>query len=1024
MTDDIVELVKVKNRIEDVVAETYTLPTRGRYRKAQGEHLGGLVIDTQKQVYHWNSQGMWGDVIAWVQRRDRSDFKQAVEWLARRAGLAEPDWGKQDPAQRAAVRAREEALDVAARVFHAWLRRSDDALVYARRRGWQREGVGAACETDGIDLSVQQAYIGFSGKGLPEERKEMCEALAAGGVDLSGPAAVSILGYHGDVADWAAKHDVAGMPGEWIEKGYIPAMLGQERIVYPHFEGGRVRYLSARSIREKRHYNLPECLAGKRQMYFNHEYVNNADAVVVVEGQADALSLGQWGVAAVALAGVAAGDDLAKVITAKAVYMGLDADEAGKGNAWKVADKLGPMTRLIDWGEGQYGKIKEDSPHIPSDGRSGRHEGDEEEKKKGGGEGGTGGTEIASAENDPPRNDVQEGVGEGVRVKDANDLLRVVGQEGGGAEEQRKYVQEKLRRARVYVEAVAEDAGEREGAERRPALERAFKLINRMESFDLASHQRNLAALLKVNVREFNNILKTVRATAAKENEPGETVETLGGSIGGYLVEYLYDQETREASLAWRTPDGKVEKGEHVDIDGTRYIGKFPNKFIMDQAVLLPSDVGQLKTTRELVGIVELFVRANYLFETRSMARVISYYVLFTWLYDCFNALPYLRAMGEAGAGKSEMMRRIGWLCYRTVIANGANTSATFFRTTEMFKGTVFIDEADLQDGGDMANDIIKFLNLGAMKGNNISRLEEVTNAAGDKTFEPATFSTYCPKLIAMRREFRDDAVNSRSITFKLIAREAYELKSAGVKFYIDDEFRRKALAIRNLLLRWRLATWQPEIETSEDDIDLEISARMNQITLPLLAVAKDDPALQQEIHLFIRDINSEIVLTRSMGLAARVVEAIWKIHQYPDLRKKHLHSEPGNISEWMMIGDVTRIANEIMDEMNETREEGEGKKEEDAEQTSKFKKKDELRARGVGAIMRGELQLRVGRRKNNGFPVMWDKVKMEALAKRYGVDWEALPKVEGNQAMEATREEAATPEVQDLLWEKEEAGE
>ncbi len=41
--------------------------------------------------------------------------------------------------------------------------------------------------------------------------------------------------------------------------------------------------------------------------------------------------------------------------------------------------------------------------------------------------------------------------------------------------------------------------------------------------------------------------------------------------------------------------------------------------------------------------------------------------------------------------------------------ASGANTASTFFRATEMYRGTVFIDEADLHDGGDMSNDIVKF---------------------------------------------------------------------------------------------------------------------------------------------------------------------------------------------------------------------------------------------------------------------------------------------------------------------------
>jgi hypothetical protein len=335
--------------------------------------------------------------------------------------------------------------------------------------------------------------------------------------------------------------------------------------------------------------------------------------------------------------------------------------------------------------------------------------------------------------------------------------------------------------------------------------------------------------------------------------------------------------------------------------------------------------------------------------------------------------------MGEAGAGKSELMRRVGHLCYRMMSASGANTAASFFRATETYRGTVFIDEADLHDGGDMSNDLVKFLNLGAMKGNPIWRLEEVLNETGAKSYEVATFSTFCPKLIAQRRDFKDDAVGSRSLTIKLSPREPIELKNRGIKLYIDEEFRERARAIRNLLLRWRLEMWAPEIEVTEEHMDLEVSSRLNQVTMPIKALARDDPGLQSEIVTFLRAYNEEMTLTKSMTLGARIVEAMWRIYKSAGLKEKFVFETPKG--EAMMIGDVTKTANEIIDEMNmEEREEEEG-------ETKKKKKRDSLTARGVGSLIRNELQLQVGERRGKGFPVYWNGEKMGALAKRYGVD-------------------------------------
>jgi len=584
-------------------------------------------------------------------------------------------------------------------------------------------------------------------------------------------------------------------------------------------------------------------------------------------------------------------------------------------------------------------------------------------------------------------------------VKDANDLLKAWVREGAPAEVQVERVRQMLASSPTLVEEAARWAGGREGADRDQAIHVVFGLVGGMDRMEKAYYRGRLANALGVGLREFNDLAKAA-VTADVEREA--RVTTLGGFYNGWLVEYVFDGRDERARLAWRDADGKVGIGEQVEIEGVTYVPRDVNGFVRDGGVIFASDLGQLKSTRELVAIIETFINQHYLLENKYLGKIISYYVLMTWVYDAFNALPYLRAMGEAGSGKSELMRRIGYLCYRTMMASGANTAASFFRATEMYRGTVFIDEADLHDGGDMSNDLVKFLNLGAMKGNPIWRLEEAIDMDGKKTFEPATFSTFCPKLIAMRKDFKDDAVGSRSLTIKLMPREPVELKARGIRLYIDDEFRAKAEKIRNLLLRWRFAHWEVEIPVTEELMDLDISSRLNQVTMPLKALAKDDEELQGEIVRFLRAYNMEIVLSRSMTIAARVVEAIWKIYTYPDLRKRFLWTGTEG-DEYMLIGDVRTIANEIMDEMNKTV----GDDEEDGEEKVIVRrKKDELSARGVGSIIRNELQLHVGARRGNGFPVAFDRLKLEALAKRYGVEIPVIQEQpeQGNQGVENLR--------------------
>jgi hypothetical protein len=49
-------------------------------------------------------------------------------------------------------------------------------------------------------------------------------------------------------------------------------------IVYTHFDGGRLTYLSGRSIEGKQHYNPQREIIGERQPYYNHNWLMGKDS--------------------------------------------------------------------------------------------------------------------------------------------------------------------------------------------------------------------------------------------------------------------------------------------------------------------------------------------------------------------------------------------------------------------------------------------------------------------------------------------------------------------------------------------------------------------------------------------------------------------------------------------------------------------------------------------------------------------------------------------------------------------------
>lgn len=928
--DELVNQVKQANKIEDVAGECAGFSVNGRGRYMSTREHDSLVFDTHNQSYWWNSTGEHGDVIEWVVKRKGMDFKGAMEFLCKRGGLADPVWEKQDPMVRMAARQREDALNVASDLFHQWLLADVATLDYVHSRGW-------------TDETIKRARLGYTGRQDHKDRlsKEMTDAMGAAGVDPRCPAAVAVLGLRADVRHWALDYNINSPQEKWIEEDRIYGVVGWDRLVYSHMQGGRCVYFSLRGIKEKAHFNPPVELVGERQIYANPKWSSAELLCVVVEGQADAITLDQWDIPAVALNGVSADERIARIIGATKehkranFFLGLDSDKAGQLNSSKAAKLLGPMTRIVQWA----GTAGIDS-FVDQEGKT--HE-----------------------------------------LKDANDLLRGGLQKGIKPEDLMREVGIRLNTSPTFAEKIAEWAGKQEGADRDDALRQALTVIASMDEVMRSQYQVPLAKLLQVQQRELTRMVKTLQDQAKKKDTDGDTVVyTVGGWINGWIVEYLYNREKHTTQLAWRDPSGNIASGDSVSIDGIKYKPEPAEDTFKERGILFPSKLGELKKAGELAALIELYLNSVYILPNELTAKIISYWVLVTWLYDCFNALPYLRAIGASGAGKSELLYRVGLVSYRLLMAGGADTVSTLFRSVEHFRPTVLFDEGDIEKS-DAANEVVKFFNFGAMKGHPIWRAEESIDENGKKSYKSKMYPTYCPKMIGMRKDFKDDAVGNRCITFKIQERGMRELMARNISLEVDEDIHQRAQGIRNLMMRWRLEHWQPEIKINKAYYEMDISARLNQITGALMMVAQDDEPLREEIKGFMREYYLEMTQNKSMTIIARVIEAIIKIYKYPDTHKLMVVAEE-NGNEKILIGHVTKIANEIIEQMNST------DTDEDAHTTTdadpKINKRD-LSPHRIGRLIRDEMQLQVSRRSNKGFFVYYDEERINELARQYGID-------------------------------------
>jgi len=860
--------IKTSVPIEQIVNEDEPLQTkRGRYLR--GANHDSLVVDTHTGMYHWNSQGEWGDVIEWLAKHRGMDFREAVEYLAHRGGLPAPEWGGQDAHVAAVARARADTLTVAAQYWQGRLWETPEALEYARSRGW-------------TDETIRKAGLGYA----DGNRKGLAGELGMHGVDLQGDAAKAVLS---------------------TPKGML---------VYPCVRGGRVVYYLCRSAstEDKKHWNPPVELVGERQYYANSEYSGLSELVVVVEGPACAITLAQWGISSIALAGTGVGGaSLGALANALArhqkIALGLDAGYTDFGN---LADALGPLVRIVTWPE-----------------------------------------------------------------KDANDWL----QAGGTAEECAALLDE----APTWVEMVAAECGQVEGMDRPAAMDRAFGLIVRLDDFTRAMMREELTGALGINLRMFNALIK------AKQGEHEEREEDAAPEIqyeipGGYLQEHLLEmlvlppegRRNGHGPGMWRTkfaarfPDGQIRTVDYVDLQGegggrVRYRPICPsNRVLTERVVLFPSELpGEAVPLRDLIAwirrIINKYVDVDQFYEVLA-----SYYVLFSWLYDAFNTVPYLRMLGDAGTGKSRFIQVVGAMCYRPIYVTGAATTSPIFRMLDRYRGTLVLDEADFRVS-DEAADVIKILNTG------YQRTQGVVLRSGDKNsgFDTEVFVCYGPKVIATRKPFRDWALESRCLTHQAggpTTRTDIPI-DLPLSFWTEE-----ILPVRNALLRHRLEHWRPEIELNYEGMDLSVEQRLNQVTIALMTLI-DDPELKEDLRAFIREYNRQLIAERGTTLTARVLEALVGVY-WMDIENKQLPPD-------LRVSRVTKATNVLIDYENE---DGAASDDED-EAGMKVKPKK------VGSILRTQLHFGTERKTDAGraYVVLWDQERAAALRRRFGIDTKGL---------------------------------
>jgi len=357
--------------------------------------------------------------------------------------------------------------------------------------------------------------------------------------------------------------------------------------------------------------------------------------------------------------------------------------------------------------------------------------------------------------------------------------------------------------------------------------------------------------------QKINEIVETV-----KKQRPTPTVSAVLDD--GAILEMVYRPRERSTGfVVWKDGEWKFETSISLD-PSHRLVPYSPNNNLLTRkTVLFPSEPEEYGSEKELIKEIQNFIHC-YVDVTPLYEKIATYYVLFSWVYDGFEELPYLRVRGDYGSGKTRFLRIVGSLCYKPIFASAASTISPIFRMLDSFRGTLILDESDFKQSDERA-EMVKILNNGNAEGFPVLRAE-VNN---QKEYNPRAFHVFGPKIVATRGFFDDRALESRFLTEEM---GQYRLRD-DVPISLPAKWKDESLRIRNKLLLFRFRNLNKH-KATEELVDRSIEPRLNQIFTPLLSIIKDAQA-REDLRELARSYNREIVADRGMDTEAQILEVI-----------------------------------------------------------------------------------------------------------------------------------------------------
>jgi hypothetical protein len=212
----------------------------------------------------------------------------------------------------------------------------------------------------------------------------------------------------------------------------------------------------------------------------------------------------------------------------------------------------------------------------------------------------------------------------------------------------------------------------------------------------------------------------------------------------------------------------------------------------------------------------------------------------------------------------------VGSICFRPIFASGAATPSPIFRILDQYRGTLVLDEADFKESSSWT-DMVKILNNGYRPGFPVLRSDKVNGR-----WRPRGYQVFGPKLIATRFRFQDEALESRCLTTEMPVLTRPDIPRVFPLVFNDE-----VNDLRSKLLTFRLYNLfkLKGSEFTNDLLEPGLQPRLQEILMPLKALAGADQYLSDTLSTFIKSQQESLYTRRRASPEGRVILAIIQLH-------------------------------------------------------------------------------------------------------------------------------------------------